>query len=476
MRLIYWLAGIMIFAYVFCLAMLTSAHGQVLRGDALGLRPAALPVRCNIGDLRVDSADSYRLKLCNATNTWSVASFADPMTTDGDLITQAAGIPARLGIGSTSHVLQVSGAAPTWGLITDGNVDAAAGIVDTKLATISTAGKVSNSATTATALNTNSAIVARDGSGNFAAGTVTAALSGNATTATALAVNPSPCSAGQYVSDIAADGTLTCSAVGFTQLSGTAATTQGGTGLTSYSTGDVLYASGSNTLAKLGIGSTSQVLTVVGGVPTWQAATVLPTVFYVKAEILSSGSVTSLGTSAISSDTEIADSTLTMTPASGSNAVGVMCSGTNNATSPSTSPTTCAAGNEVFGGSFAVASGDEVYPFEVCLDFSWRGEVDQGETLDLMFVLAETATNSTTILQEGARLDALIQAGSTAGNSSISDHPFRLCGLFKFATSGTKGFRLFVQQFIGGSPNASYILADGAFAGRNVTFTAKRLN
>jgi hypothetical protein len=39
----------------------------------------------------------------------------------------------------------------------------------------------------ATALNTASTIVARDGSGDFAAGTVTAALSGNATTATALA-------------------------------------------------------------------------------------------------------------------------------------------------------------------------------------------------------------------------------------------------------------------------------------------------
>jgi hypothetical protein len=39
----------------------------------------------------------------------------------------------------------------------------------------------------ATALNTASTIVARDGSGDFAAGTVTAALSGNSTTATALA-------------------------------------------------------------------------------------------------------------------------------------------------------------------------------------------------------------------------------------------------------------------------------------------------
>lgn len=68
--------------------------------------------------------------------------------------------------------------------IDNNDIKAAAGIVDTKLATISTAGKVSNSATTATDANTASAIVARDASGNFSAGTITAALSGNATTAT----------------------------------------------------------------------------------------------------------------------------------------------------------------------------------------------------------------------------------------------------------------------------------------------------
>ena len=43
---------------------------------------------------------------------------------------------------------------------------------------------IPNSATTATNANTASAIVARDASGNFSAGTITAALSGNATTAT----------------------------------------------------------------------------------------------------------------------------------------------------------------------------------------------------------------------------------------------------------------------------------------------------
>src|SRR4030095_8101054 len=69
-------------------------------------------------------------------------------------------------------------------LIINDDVDPAAAIVDTKLATISTAGKVANSATTATSANTANTIVLRDGSGNFSAGTITANLSGNATTAT----------------------------------------------------------------------------------------------------------------------------------------------------------------------------------------------------------------------------------------------------------------------------------------------------
>jgi hypothetical protein len=73
------------------------------------------------------------------------------------------------------------------GTIVNGDINASAAIADTKLATISSAGKVSNSATTATDANTASAIVARDASGNFTAGTITAALSGNASTATTLA-------------------------------------------------------------------------------------------------------------------------------------------------------------------------------------------------------------------------------------------------------------------------------------------------
>ena len=51
---------------------------------------------------------------------------------------------------------------------------------------------------------------------------------------------------------------------------GTAVTeTHGGTNQISYATGDILYASGANTLSKLGIGSSGQVLNVSGGIPAW---------------------------------------------------------------------------------------------------------------------------------------------------------------------------------------------------------------
>ena len=75
--------------------------------------------------------------------------------------------------------------------IANANVASAAAIADTKLGTISTAGKVQNTATTATSSNSGSAIVSRDASGNFSAGTITASLTGNVTgnasTATTLA-------------------------------------------------------------------------------------------------------------------------------------------------------------------------------------------------------------------------------------------------------------------------------------------------
>lgn len=48
--------------------------------------------------------------------------------------------------------------------------------------------------------------------------------------------------------------------------------TSGGTNQATYTTGDTLYSDGANSLEKLGIGSTGEVLTVAGGVPTWAAS------------------------------------------------------------------------------------------------------------------------------------------------------------------------------------------------------------
>lgn len=55
-------------------------------------------------------------------------------------------------------------------------------------------------------------------------------------------------------------------------LSGTVNPTHGGTGVTSYTTGDIIYASAANTLSKLAIGTNGYVLTVTAGVPTWTAS------------------------------------------------------------------------------------------------------------------------------------------------------------------------------------------------------------
>jgi len=82
-----------------------------------------------------------------------------------------------------------TGATGTWGISISGNAATATSATSASTATFATtAGSVTgqaNSATiTAATTNTGSTIALRDASGNFSAGTITAALSGNATTAT----------------------------------------------------------------------------------------------------------------------------------------------------------------------------------------------------------------------------------------------------------------------------------------------------
>jgi hypothetical protein len=97
---------------------------------------------------------------------------------------------------------------------------------------LTSAGNAPPTWTTAASANTASAIVQRDASGNFSAGTITAALTGSAT-----------------------------------GLSATLVATSGGTGQSSYAIGDLLYASTTTALSKLADVATGNAL-ISGGVST----------------------------------------------------------------------------------------------------------------------------------------------------------------------------------------------------------------
>ncbi len=128
-------------------------------------------------------------QISNATIADADASTKGKVRLAGDLAGTGSSAAAPIISDNAITTIKISSDAVTSAKIADAtivnaDIALAAAIEDTKLATIATAGKVSNSATTATSGNTNSAIVARDASGNFSAGTITASLTGNATNVT----------------------------------------------------------------------------------------------------------------------------------------------------------------------------------------------------------------------------------------------------------------------------------------------------
>jgi hypothetical protein len=118
----------------------------------------------------------------------TIAGLADTATTATHYYVETASgniLPKTLANTRTELVTTAAvnaAGATTLGTVTVGTWNATA-ITDTYLATISTAGKVSNAATTATNLATASAIVARDASGNFSANTITTSAADTATAA-----------------------------------------------------------------------------------------------------------------------------------------------------------------------------------------------------------------------------------------------------------------------------------------------------
>jgi len=60
---------------------------------------------------------------------------------------------------------------------------------------------------------------------------------------------------------------------GAVTVAGTLVAANGGTSFSTYATGDLIYASAANTLAKLAAGANGEVLTLAAGVPSWAAST-----------------------------------------------------------------------------------------------------------------------------------------------------------------------------------------------------------
>jgi hypothetical protein len=168
--------------------------------------------------------------LLYADTTTSLAKLADVVVGNA-LISGGVGTAPSWGkIGLTTHVSGTLGVA-------NGGTGAATltgYVYGNGTSAFSASTTIPNAATTATSTNTASAIVARDASGNFAAGTITAALSGNATSAT----------------------------------SATSATTA--TNLASGSAGTIPYQSAASTTAMLAAGTSGQYLKSNGAAaPSW---------------------------------------------------------------------------------------------------------------------------------------------------------------------------------------------------------------
>lgn len=133
-----------------------------------------------------DSALSANVsRLGSSISLSSEVSGILPTSDGGTGSSSASGARSNLGLGALAVLNTVSGGSGGTiadGTLTNSDFHSSANIADSKLATISSAGKVANSATTATSSNVNNAIVTRDPSGDFSAGAISAAsFSGDGT-------------------------------------------------------------------------------------------------------------------------------------------------------------------------------------------------------------------------------------------------------------------------------------------------------
>ena len=216
------------------------------------------------------SNTTYDLSGIGSTNGTAGVRLAGSDATNDDVLIVGAG---TVGVTRSGNTLTVTGTDSAAGTVT--SVSGANGITITGSASVTPTVNIDYTGTdniilaasdgTAITLVATDKILFNDATDNSAkfANLSQVATYINAGAGTVTSVDGSGGSTGLTLTGgaITTSGTLT--------LGGTLAIGSGGTGLTSYTTGDILYASNSTTLAKLPIGSTGQVLKVASGIPSW---------------------------------------------------------------------------------------------------------------------------------------------------------------------------------------------------------------
>jgi hypothetical protein len=200
---------------------------------------------------------------------------------------------SKLAVGTTGQVLTVAAGLPSWATDTTTGTVTSVGLSAPAFLTVGSS-PVTSSGTLALTFSGTAIPAVNGGTAQttyttgdllYASGANTLAKLGIGTSAQVLTVTggvpawEAVAGTGTVTSVDMSGGTtgLTTSggpvtSSGTITLAGTLAAVNGGTAQTTYATGDLLYASGANTLAKLGIGTAAQVLTVTSGVPAWGSA------------------------------------------------------------------------------------------------------------------------------------------------------------------------------------------------------------
>ena len=214
-------------------------------------------------------------------------------TTGDFLYASGSNTLSKLAVGTTGQVLTVAAGLPSWATDTTTGTVTSVGLSAPAFLTVGSS-PVTSSGTLALTFSGTAIPAANGGTAQTTYTTGDLLYASGANTLSKLAIGTSAqvltvtggapawgsAGAGTVTSVDMSGGTtgLTTSggpvtSSGTITLAGTLAAVNGGTAQTTYATGDLLYASGANTLSKLAVGTTNQVLTVTSGAPAWAAAT-----------------------------------------------------------------------------------------------------------------------------------------------------------------------------------------------------------